>query len=127
MGSPSPGGLARARACAREEFGRGACVEEYESLEEATRAAVRAAEWVTDADSGLVAALLRCSQQIDDAVMDAAPPRELRDLMGVYLRYSESLGLSARVRAVWEKRERRAGGESSLSKLRRGAAHLRAV
>ena len=102
-------------------------MEEYESLEEATRAAVRAAEWVTDADSGLVAALLRCSQQIDDAVMAAAPPRELRDLMGVYLRYSESLGLSARVRAAWEKRERRAGGESSLSKLRRGAAHLRAV
>lgn len=90
-------------------------------------AALAAADWITPADSATVELLRRLAARMDDPCFPNIDGRFDNVTESLFLKTSVALGLTPEMRAAWEKKERKSGSESSLAKLRRGAANLRSV
>ena len=89
--------------------------------------ALAAATWITDADAGTVELLRRLADRLDHPDFPVIDGRFDNVTESLFLKTSASLGLTPEMRAVWEKKEKSGGSTSSLQKLRKGAAPLRAV
>ena len=89
--------------------------------------ALVAANWITPADAATVELLRRLAARMDDPCFPNIDARFDNVTESLFLKTSAALGLTPEMRAAWEKKERKSGSESSLAKLRKGAASLRAV
>lgn len=90
------------------------------------RGAVEAAEWLTPADAGTVALLLRLAARLDHPDFPIIDGKFDNVSESLFLKTSAALGLTPEMRAAWEKKEK-ANGSSRLDTLRKGTANLRAV
>lgn len=96
------------------------------SMLDAAEEAIASADWLTDADGATVELLLRLAARMDDPDFPVIDGRFDNVTESLFLKTAAALGLTPEMRATWEKREKKSGG-SNLTKLRAGAAGLRAV
>lgn len=88
--------------------------------------AVKAADWLTDADTAAVELLRRLAYRLDDPEFPLIGGRFDNVTESLFLKTAAALGLTPEMRAAWEKREKKAGN-GRLDTLRKGTATLRAV
>lgn len=89
-------------------------------------AAVRAADWLTDADSATVELFLRLAGRMDDPEFPNIGGRFDNVTESLFLKTAAALGLTPEMRAAWEKKEKKAGN-GRLETLRRNASGVRSA
>lgn len=97
------------------------------SMLETSKEAVEAAPWLTPADEGTIALLLKLAHRLDDPDFPFPNGRYDNVTEGLFLKTSHALGLTPEMRKLWEKKEAAKTGGGRLDALRKSTSNLHAV